>query len=291
MLEKLLVSLQNLETGGKFTYSIVIADNDARMSAKKIVEEAREVSDIEIDYLVEPIQNISIARNRTVEKATGTHLAFIDDDEWPDPNWLKNHLETMVSCKADGSFGPVLPYFEGEPPRWLIEGGFCNRPSHETGTVLESTSCRTGNGLVSKDIFSSNSDRFDPKFGRSGGEDGQFFLKMIHKGSKFVWCDEAPVHEIVPPERWRASYYLRRQIRIGGVSGELERKVEMRKNPILTIVALLRMHLYLVVFTAAGLPSILVKKDLAIKCLTRASYALAFISGFFGLVLIREKNE
>ena len=28
----------------------------------------------------------------------------------------------------------------------------------------------------------------------------------------FIWCNEAPVHEIVPPERWKRSYLIRRAL-------------------------------------------------------------------------------
>jgi len=291
MLDRLIQALETLDTAGMFTFSVLIVDNDARMSARDTVEKAKQTYDLKIAYLVESEQNISLARNKAVENAKGDFIAFIDDDEFPDSGWLKHHYLTLRSSGADGSFGPVMPYFDGEPPKWLIDGGFCERPFHETGTVLDSSSCRTGNVLVLRDLFTHEDNRFDPRFGRSGGEDNQFFLKMILTGRKFVWCNEAPVHEVVPPERWKASYYIRRQLRIGGVYGEFKRKNKIKESLARTIKTVLYFHLYLVFYSITTLPSFLVRRDVGIKCLVKAAYASGFVFGFWGLVFIREKNE
>ena len=52
---------------------------------------------------------------------------------------------------------------------------------------------------------------FDPRYG-NGGEDQDFFRRMMQRGGKFVWCNEAPVLEVVPPERWKRRYMLRRAL-------------------------------------------------------------------------------
>jgi len=31
-------------------------------------------------------------------------------------------------------------------------------------------------------------------------------------GHKFVWCNEAVVYEVVPPERWKRTYFLKRAL-------------------------------------------------------------------------------
>jgi hypothetical protein len=52
---------------------------------------------------------------------------------------------------------------------------------------------------------------FRPEFG-SGCEDLDFFKRMIEAGHTFVWCDEAVVNEVIPPERWRRRYLIRRAV-------------------------------------------------------------------------------
>jgi len=41
--------------------------------------------------------------------------------------------------------------------------------------------CRTGNVLLSKKIFHNKENYFDPKFGKTGGEDVNFYKRMIEK--------------------------------------------------------------------------------------------------------------
>ncbi len=52
---------------------------------------------------------------------------------------------------------------------------------------------------------------FAPSFG-NGGEDQDFFKRLIEGGARFLWCNEAPVHETVPPERCGRGYLLRRAL-------------------------------------------------------------------------------
>src|SRR5579863_9066769 len=63
-LKRLLGELVGQETGGLFTYSIVIVDNDHLRSAEPVVLEFAAASSISIRYCEEPRQNIALARNK-----------------------------------------------------------------------------------------------------------------------------------------------------------------------------------------------------------------------------------
>jgi len=216
MLNKCLESLQNQELEG-FDFSIVIVDNDMSQSAKEVVSGWRKRSSIDIHYYVEPEQNISLARNKAVANSSGDSIAFIDDDEFPDSGWLLNLYSTLVSENADGVLGPVIPHFDHQPPQWVVKSGLLERPSFVTGTVLSPVNTRTSNVLLDKKILKDVTDPFDPRFGKIGGEDSDFFSRMIADGRKFIWCDEAGVFETVPPERFRRSYFIKRAL-LRGVS-------------------------------------------------------------------------
>jgi hypothetical protein len=41
---------------------------------------------------------------------------------------------------------------------------------------------------------------------------------VIAQGRVFVWCDEAGVHEVVPPVRWRRTFMVKRALLRGAVS-------------------------------------------------------------------------
>lgn len=215
-LRRLLADLNLQETLGLFTYSIVVADNDQERSAEPVVDEARALYGMKIRYCVEPRQNIALARNAAVANATGDFVAFIDDDELPPKRWLLTLLETCKRFHADGTLGPVKPYFESDPPKWIVEGGFYDRPSYPTGYVIDGPKGRTGNVLLRRSIFSDGEPPFRPEF--RTGEDQDFFRRMIEKGHVFIWCHEALALEAVPPVRWSRKFILKRALLRGAVS-------------------------------------------------------------------------
>ena len=218
LLSRLLSELQNQITDNLFTYSIVVVDNDHTQSAKSTVASFKENSLIDIDYYIEPEQNIALAKNKAVHNSKGNFVAFIDDDEFPDNRWLLNLYKTLNNYNVDGVLGPVKPYFETEPPQWIIKGKLCERPSHKSGSALRWSDTCTGNVLLSMDIFNKEENKFNPDFGRTGGEDVDFFRRMIEKDHVFVWCEEAPVYETVPPERFKRAYFLKRALLRGVVN-------------------------------------------------------------------------
>ncbi len=209
LLKRLLNKLDSQETEGLFSYSVVIADNDRMQSARQVVAEYVVTSSIPAIYCVEPEQNIALARNKALENAKGDFIGFIDDDEVPETDWLFYLFKTCKMYEVDGVLGPVKPYFEHEPPQWVLRGKFFERPTHETGYQLDWTETRTGNVLFKREILSGIHCPFRPDFGM-GGEDVDFFGRMMQNGKMFVWCNEAIVYELVQPSRCKCSYLLRR---------------------------------------------------------------------------------
>ena len=210
-LARLLSRLREQVTEELFDYSIVVADNDLLESGRPVVESFSVESRIPITYAVEPRQNIALARNKTVENTTGDFIAFIDDDEFPLDHWLVTLYRTMQCFEQDGVLGPVFPYFETEPPQWVLKGKLFERPGHQTGSILEPQNTRTGNVLMKRELFKDRNTWFNPAFGK-GGEDQDFFDRKIQAGHTFLWCNEAPVFERIPPERWQRKTLLNRAL-------------------------------------------------------------------------------
>ena len=211
LLKRSLAELRGLETGGRFDYSVVVADNDSQQSARETVSQFAGKSGIETFYCVEPVQNIALARNKAVLNAKGDFVAFIDDDEFPAKNWLVTLFQTCQEHQVDGVLGPVKPFFDQEPPEWIKRGRFCERPEHKTGYLLDWRETRTGNVLFRRQIVQGIEEPFRREFG-NGGEDQDFFRQMMQKGHRFIWCNEAVAYEVVPPERCRRSYMLKRAL-------------------------------------------------------------------------------
>jgi succinoglycan biosynthesis protein ExoM len=215
LLERCLEGIRTQHVDG-FDLSVVVVDNDCARSGAPVVEAFRQRCAIEALYGVEPVPNISVARNRAVALAKGDLVAFIDDDEVPDADWLAHLVQTHCRTQADGVLGPVVPAFEGTPPAWLVESGLCTRRMFPTGTLLDRVKeLRSGNVLLARHLVEEPVPPFDPRFGRTGGEDTDFFQRKLRGGARFVWCNEARVREAVPKERQTLRYYVRRACLLG----------------------------------------------------------------------------
>ena len=215
-LKRLLRELADQETGGLFTYSVVVADNDQLQSAEAVVSDFAAGSTVPVTYCMEPQQNISLTRNKAIENATGDFIAFIDDDEFPTKRWLLTLFEACQEYSVDGVLGPVKCYFDEKPPKWVVKGKFYERPTYPTGFVIDWTKGRTGNVLLKRRIFEPGERPFSPDFHRAGDQD--FFRRMIAKGHVFIWCDEAVAYEVVPPIRWTRTFMLKRALLRGTIS-------------------------------------------------------------------------
>jgi succinoglycan biosynthesis protein ExoM len=211
-LRRTLENLRALETEDLFDYSIVVVDNDRDQTARVAVSDFAHTSPVKVIYGVEPEQNISLARNKALELASGDFIAWIDDDEFPEENWLLNFYKTLDQTNSDGALGPVEPIFESTPPSWVLKGKFFEkRRSRITGSKLKWNQTTTANALVRREIFQGITEPFRRQF-TSGCEDVDFFKRMMEYGRIFRWCNEAVVHEVIPLARCSRLYLLRRAL-------------------------------------------------------------------------------
>ncbi|NIV70225.1 MAG: glycosyltransferase [Phycisphaerae bacterium] len=226
-MQRLLQEVCNQKTEGLFDYSIVVVDNDDTKSAKNTVISLKESHQIGIHYFCETKQNISLARNKAIKEAQGDWIVFIDDDEFPEENWLFQLYITAKEFRADGVLGPVKPHFRVEPPEWIVKGKLLERRSFATGSIMKDVrEMRSGNVLLSRKIINEKELPFDPRFGRTGGEDTDFFTRRLAMGCFFVWCDEAIVYETVPPERFKRAYLLKRAL-LRGISTAKRKRLDI----------------------------------------------------------------
>ena len=196
--------------------SVVVCDNDPDGSAGELCAR-RPAPPV---YVHEPRPGIAAARNALLAAATDADLiAFIDDDEWPEPGWLDALVATADRFAADVVTGVVLSAYDERPPAWL-EPSF-DRPRQATGTPVAWP--RTGNVLVRRAALEDPPLRFRESYGLSGGSDSMLFLELARRGASMVWADEAIVHEQVPASRTNLRWVLRRSFRLGNTHTRFDR--------------------------------------------------------------------
>jgi succinoglycan biosynthesis protein ExoM len=214
--ERLRLLLDDLAEQQRLPDEVVVVDNDAGGSARDVVEMRRNAGvPFPIHYEIQPAKNISLTRNRTVAAAHGDWLAFIDDDERAPPDWIALLVGAAERYNADGVLGPVDPVVPDQAPSWIRRGGFYEWARMETGSTIPINKLRFGNVLLRATLLQALPAPFDPRYGLTGGEDGDLLGRLAQRGARIVWCDEAIVHEPVEASRLSLKWLVLRALRGG----------------------------------------------------------------------------
>lgn len=285
-LERLLCGLARQATGGAFSVSVVVVDNDPDGSARELVARVGAGTALGLVYEVEPERSIPAARNHALRLAEGNFIAIIDDDEFPGDDWLMTMHSAVRAGGVDGALGPVLPHFEGTPPRWLIRGRFCERPVIPTGTVLTWDQTRTGNVLIRKSVFEKGRLTFDLKW-RTSGSDRAFFKQAMQAGFRFIAVAEAPVFETVPPERWKAGYYVKRAL-VHGYNSYRNNKNDLGwpRRLLFALKSTVAVGGYAILLPF----SLPVGKHAAVKLLEKGAHHLSGLAAMAGIELVKKRD-
>jgi glycosyltransferase involved in cell wall biosynthesis len=220
LLKRTLLACLAPETAPGVGFEIIVVDNHPDRLAQGLVADLAKTTPVPMTYLADNRRNISIVRNLGVKAAKAPYVAFIDDDEAPDPGWLSEHLLCLERTGADASFGPKLPVFgAGVPPSWDPQGwrytlDFKLPP--DTELHLFGRLRRKGKGLGSGNaVFRvatclADEEPFSVAFGDGNGEDTHLLFRLALAGRRFVWCPSAGVREYIEPDRTKPSYLITR---------------------------------------------------------------------------------
>ena len=221
--------------------TVVVVENELDGPGKEVCDKHISQGKLDIRYAAEPLPGVPVARNRCLDLAAdwSDFIAFIDDDELPESDWLEQLLLQQASAKADVVAGPVLATYVVPPPDWLVRGGFhdLSPPVAPRGSFLQKLSSalipritdpdhrasgspvqwfNTGNVLLRSDIVRQMGLRFDESLRQLGyGEDTLFSKQIAKAGYRMVWSNEAVTHHTIPPSRmtagWPCSKVIARQ--------------------------------------------------------------------------------
>lgn len=211
----LLASLAKMDLPVSLKMRIIVADNDDTPSGRETVEAALVANGLNGVYLHAPARNISIARNACLDAATAALVAFIDDDEIARPGWLSGLLAQLDCTRADVVFGKVNASYGEDAPDWMRAADLHSTPPpYRNGRIEGGYTC---NVLMRREALAGL--RFDPAFGRSGGEDTTFFAALARKGAVMDYTDEAVVDEPVTAARASFAWLTTRAYRSGQTYG------------------------------------------------------------------------
>ncbi len=261
---------------------VVVVDNDVAGTACTVCEDMAAGFRWPLRCCVEPRRGIPYARNTAIASARDANfVAFVDDDEVPEPSWLDELLRVQRAYDADVVAGPALPYFEGRVPDWVVRGKFFKRARFPTGFSPEPAYFATNNVLIRSGVFEEMGGAFDERFALSGGSDTHLFMRMRKAGYKMVWANEAVVHDRIPASRANARWLLQRSYRFGNTLALCERELE----PSISVRALriakggkqIAQGLLMVP------PSVVLGRHTLIRALWRVCRGAGMLAGMFGV--------
>ena len=207
-----IASLRDLALPPGVTAEIVVADDDPDGATARLLA-GQETGRLPLRIVAVGARNIALARNACLDAAAGDWVAFVDDDEWVAPDWLRRLLAAQDEFGADVVVGPVFPVYPEGTADWLVRADPLHVDWGRRGRRLETG--RGGNVLFRRDDPRWRALRFDPALGRSGGEDTDFFHRLHRAGATIVATDDARAQEEVSPARLTRSYLRRRALRSG----------------------------------------------------------------------------
>ena len=207
LLKRALESLCALHLSDEYQMEIVVIDNGSTDDTRETVQ-SMSSQPIPIRWVFEERAGLPFARNRAVHEALGEWIAFFDDDQLVVANWLEILYQTVKTERLECAGGartlrietegspPILPIFT----RMLLGEILASEPHFYHKQHLPCT----GNVLIAKSVF----DRigiFDETV-LDGGEDTDFFNRMLDAGIRAKYVPSAIVEHIIAPRRLEHDY-------------------------------------------------------------------------------------
>jgi hypothetical protein len=137
-------------------------------------------------------------------------IAFIDDDEVPQQDWMVQLCAAAWTHNADAVNGVVRYKFPDDCPTWRRRKPWEDWGNAE-GARLDSAG--TGNVLFRASMASHL--RFDESQGMLGGEDSHFFRRFHDAGGRIVLSLKPVVTETVPWSRLTLQGFIKKHFRKG----------------------------------------------------------------------------
>lgn len=198
--------------------SVFVADNDPEQrDTMRVCADAAEQFRWPMSCAVVEQPGVAAARNAILAKARAAgsdFVAMLDDDQAAAPDWLSQLLAAQRATAADAVGGRVDYRFAAEPSNAVSRWGYFHPRPRRLGIVPLLTGA--GNVLLScASLRQLDWPLFDVRFGASGGEDAEFFLRLARTGFRYAWAPEAVAFEDVAADRVSEKALLSRAFRTG----------------------------------------------------------------------------
>lgn len=287
LLERLLQSMRAIELGAwdPSDLEVIVVDNNPTGQVQAICDKLRPDLPMALHFAREDGRGISLARNKAIdvalERGAGL-IAFIDDDDVPEPDWLLRLLERQQQSGADLVFGCWRMPANLQVSDWL------KGIRHYQGLRLYETNvyglpewAGTYNVLVGRSVLerlAAQGPIFSPEFGLIGSEDTDFFIRVREVGGAYAVANDSLINKHFEASRMTFTGVVRGGFRHGSSAMHLARhhvtedQVRHRRNK-----ALLRMCTSLLL-----LPLMVFSKQLLMHEIYKICGRVGALHGYMG---------
>jgi glycosyltransferase involved in cell wall biosynthesis len=236
-------------------YELLIVDNNSADETREFGERLAGRNP-HVRYVLEERQGLSHARNRGIGESRGEIIAFVDDDVYFSPHWLKA-LESSfgrnggVACIG----GKVVPHFESGRPTWIEDSllwiyGVTRYGEQER--EIRPPEIPIGCNMAFRRAVFERIGGFHTSLGRKGenllsGEEKQLFNDAANAGMKTLYSPDVQVSHRIPPSRTTRKWILSRlywegisDVAMKQIGIEPLTRVLLAKKAIKTLFVLLR---------------------------------------------------
>jgi glycosyltransferase involved in cell wall biosynthesis len=192
------------------SFELLVVDNNSTDMREKVIKSFSAV--LPIRYLFEPKTGKSHACNCALRHAGGECIIWTDDDVIVDRNWLASYADAF-SRYPDAVFfgGPIIPWFEGTPPAWLVQilpqvpSAYGKRDFGKESIALTSKTSLPWGANYAVRTCEQQHHPFDTTLGPRGkkrvvAEETTLLSKMLDAGLSGRWVPDACVRHYIPVE-------------------------------------------------------------------------------------------
>jgi glycosyltransferase involved in cell wall biosynthesis len=221
--DRLRITLQALcacTTPDNLSWQITLVNNNCTDHTDQVVASFQDR--LPINYVHEPRQGLSGARNSGLAMSRGEWVIFTDDDVRPCPDWISIYWQAFTAHPEHSFFGgPIVSEFEGEPPEpALLAVAPCSVRGQDFGPIKRTL--RAKEHFISANWAAKRADvlaagAFDRNLGLnpeaktlSTGEESDLMDRLRGKGLVAHYLPEATLQHFVPADKATMKHILAR---------------------------------------------------------------------------------
>lgn len=221
-------------------WEFLIVDNGCRDGTPELLAGHAWPAGWQVRVVREEKLGLSNARNRAIADAQGEYVIFMDDDETADPDWLCAYERLIDAQHPDAFGGRQVVLFEDARPPWLSNEllGFLGE-LNRCDTIAPLTDPYTpfyGGNFGFRRAVCERVGGFDSMLGRkgadnTGGEEVDFYRRLLDAGFKVWWTPEAVIHHRIQTAKLDRSYFHDLHYRMGRMEAIRKRGSGSRVPP------------------------------------------------------------